>query len=121
MSAEPDAMNGPTAIDRDCTPAELKEKLERGDDFLLLDVRTTIERSVAKLEPSLHIPLRDIELRVAELDIWHDREIICLCHHGVRSALAQAMLLHHGFGKVRNLVGGIDTYSAEVDPGIARY
>jgi rhodanese-related sulfurtransferase len=118
VSAHPE---NPDAVNPECSPAELKEKLDRHDDFLLLDVRTTVERSVAKLEPSLHIPLRDVETRIVELDPWHDKEIVCLCHHGVRSGMAQALLTHHGFSKTRNLEGGIDAYSADVDPGIPRY
>ncbi|MDE3118191.1 MAG: rhodanese, partial [Nitrospirota bacterium] len=43
------------------------------------------------------------------------------CHHGMRSADATGFLLQQGFSNVKNLVGGIDAWSIQVDPNIPRY
>ncbi len=104
-----------------CMPAELREKLARGDDFLLLDVRTDEEWRIARIEGARLIPMDAIRGSLDALEEHLDGEIIVMCHHGVRSANVQGYLLSQGFTRVRNLVGGIDRYSAEADPSIPRY
>ena len=48
-------------------------------------------------------------------------EIIAVCHHGMRSADATGFLLQQGFGNVKNLIGGMDAWSTQVDPSVPRY
>jgi sulfur-carrier protein adenylyltransferase/sulfurtransferase len=100
------------------TPRELKDKLDKKEDFLLVDVRDTYESSVASIGGHL-IPLVELGHRHAELD--PKKEIVVYCHHGVRSLSAVNFLKSLGFEKVHNLSGGIDRWSIEVDPTIARY
>lgn len=104
-----------------CTARELYDKLRNGDDFVLLDVRTDEELALARLDPCLHIPMHQIEDRIAELDHHREREIIVLCHHGIRSGMVTAFLLREGFRRARNLGGGIERYSVEADPSIPTY
>ena len=63
----------------------------------------------------------ELEDRVDELSDWRNKEIVVMCHHGVRSQLAQSFLRHMGFQHVRNLTGGIDAYAREADPVVNRY
>lgn len=86
---------------------------------VLLDVREPWEVEVAHVTNSTHIPMGQIPARLAELD--PQRPIICLCHHGVRSARVALFLKHHGFENVYNLTGGIDAWSLDVDPSVAMY
>jgi adenylyltransferase/sulfurtransferase len=65
------------------------------------------------------IPLGRIGASMAELA--RDREIVLYCHHGVRSLAAAEFLASQGFNGVWNLSGGIDRWSAEVDPSIPTY
>ena len=104
-----------------CTVEELGQKQTRGDAFLLLDVRTAEELAMASLEGAHHIPLDLLEAELHQLEAWRDGEIVVMCHHGVRSAMAQRFLLSEGFSNVRNLTGGIDAYSSRVDSAISRY
>lgn len=104
-----------------CSPAELREKLARGDDFLLLDVRTRQEWELAHIEGAVLVPMDSIRTSLGDLEEHLDREIVVMCHHGVRSANVQGYLVTQGFSRVRNLVGGIDRYSTEADPAIPRY
>ncbi len=104
-----------------CPPRELGDKLERGDEFCLLDVRTPEELELARIDSCLHIPLNELPERIQELEPWRDKEVVILCHHGMRSEMAQQFLRQQGFRRVRNLRGGIDAYSSEVDERIARY
>ncbi len=101
------------------SPLELKQKKERGESFLLLDVREQMEFQFARIPDSMLIPLAQLPSRLGELD--PDQEIITVCHHGVRSLTALGILVKNGFTKVKNLTGGIDAYSLTADPSIPRY
>ena len=109
-------------IHSNCTPQELAEKRQQDDGgFLLLDVRSDQELELAALHPCKHIPLHELQERVGELAAWRDKEVICLCHHGIRSATARNFLAAEGFTHARNLAGGIDAYALDVDPDLPRY
>ncbi|MCX7633894.1 MAG: rhodanese-like domain-containing protein [Turneriella sp.] len=101
------------------TVHELKAKIERGDNFILLDVRTHNELDICRFENALHIPLHELARRFVELD--PNAEIIITCHHGGRSQQAAYFLLQKGFRNVSNLVGGIDAWAALIDTAMARY
>ncbi|MBL7647836.1 MAG: rhodanese-like domain-containing protein [Candidatus Hydrogenedentes bacterium] len=104
-----------------CTVQELKEKRDRGDEFVLLDVREAEELTIAAIAGASHVPLGDLPMRAPELSAWKDREVICMCHHGMRSARAQQILQNAGFTNVRNLTGGIHAWSVLIDPAVAQY
>jgi rhodanese-related sulfurtransferase len=86
---------------------------------LLLDVREPDERELAAIEPSLHIPMRDVPERLSELP--KDRAIVVYCHSGTRSAMIAGFLEGKGYRDVANLSGGIDAWSRTVDPKVPRY
>jgi rhodanese-related sulfurtransferase len=65
------------------------------------------------------MPMQTVPDRLAELN--PDEEIVCICHHGMRSMQVALFLEHHGFGKVINLAGGIDAVSRTVYPHIPVY
>ena len=100
------------------TPRELKEKLDRGEDIFILDVREPHEYQICNLHGHL-IPLGELPRRVHELD--SAREIVAHCKSGKRSAQAVDFLRQAGFRKVYNLRGGILSWSTEVDPRVPRY
>jgi rhodanese-related sulfurtransferase len=101
------------------SPKELKSRLDKGDKLVLLDVREQWEYDLAKLTGSILIPLATLPQSMAKLN--RDTEIIAICHHGMRSADATNFLLQQGFANVKNLVGGIDAWSTQVDGTVARY
>ena len=90
---------------------------------LVLDVREPWEVAHAALTlPGIetrNIPLARIPEEVGKLD--PAQSIVCICHHGVRSLQVVAFLERQGFGSVYNLAGGIDAWSRDVDPSVARY
>ncbi len=102
----------------DISPRELKERLDSGIALLLLDVREDWEFETSRIEGSRHVPMGDLSGRVSELD--SEAETVVICHHGARSAHVAEALSRAGFGKVRNLAGGLDAYS-DVDPGVGQY
>lgn len=101
------------------TPRELKDKLKSGEKVFLLDVREPWEYALAKLEGSQLIPLGTLPQSLGKLD--RNVEIVAYCHHGMRSADAVGFLLQQGITQVKNLIGGIDAWSVEVDPTVLRY
>ncbi|MFL5581067.1 MAG: molybdopterin-synthase adenylyltransferase MoeB [Gemmatimonadaceae bacterium] len=101
------------------TPRELAEKLRRGDDFDLIDVREPHEHAYARIEGARLVPLAAVPRAAASMD--PSRELVLYCHHGMRSLAAAERLRELGFARVVNLAGGIDRWSAEVDPKVRRY
>lgn len=94
-------------------------RMKRRDPPLLLDVREPDEREAAAIEPSLHIPMRDVPSRLAEIP--KEREIVVYCHGGTRSAMIAGYLEARGYSDVANLAGGIDAWSLRVNPKVPRY
>jgi len=101
------------------TPGRLETLIGAGRAPLLLDVRNALEWRICRLEGARHIPLHDLPGRLGELDRASD--LVVYCHHGIRSAQAVELLRRSGFARVRNLTGGIDAWSVEVDPAMPRY
>ena len=99
--------------------AELRDRIEHGDELTLIDVREPHEWQIAHLPGAKLIPLHSIPARASELD--SSREIVLHCHTGIRSMRALEFLRQAGFRKLRNLRGGIDAWSRDVDPGVPRY
>jgi sulfur-carrier protein adenylyltransferase/sulfurtransferase len=100
------------------TPRELKQRLDRGDDLFVLDVREPHEYQICNINGYL-LPLGDLPRRVNELD--SSREIVAHCRSGKRSADAAEFLRKAGFRKIWNLKGGILAWSDEVDPSMPKY
>jgi rhodanese-related sulfurtransferase len=90
---------------------------------LLLDVREPWEFQLAAIQlpgaATQNLPMGQIPQRLTELD--PAQPILCICHHGMRSAQVVAFLERAGFESVYNLAGGIDAWSAQVDPSVPRY
>jgi adenylyltransferase/sulfurtransferase len=102
------------------TASELKQRLDKGEDIQIVDVREPHEVAIAKIPNSIHIPLGQIVNRASEID--PNREIVVHCKMGGRSAKAIEALKRSGFtGKLTNLKGGITAWSNEVDPRVPKY
>jgi adenylyltransferase/sulfurtransferase len=93
---------------------ELKEKLDRGDEVLILDVREPQEYQINRIPGSVLIPLGELPERVREID--GSREIVVHCKTGGRSARAMDFLRGAGFRRVRNLKGGVVQWVDRIDP-----
>lgn len=100
-------------------PQEVVSMLEHGEGVRLIDVREPLEHRIASVKAAELVPLSDLPGIVDRLD--RGEEIVVMCHHGIRSASACAFLVANGFTRVRNLAGGIDRWSVEVDPNVPRY
>jgi rhodanese-related sulfurtransferase len=102
-------------------PRQLAERLRRGDRLWLLDVRHHWEHELARLPDQALIPLHELPSRLDEIEPGPDTQIVCYCHHGIRSLSAAALLREAGFNDAVSLAGGIDLWSELVDPSVPRY
>ncbi|HXG32830.1 MAG TPA: molybdopterin-synthase adenylyltransferase MoeB [Bryobacteraceae bacterium] len=100
-------------------PVEVKAKMDRGERFVLIDVREPHEYQICRIPGARLIPLGELPRRVHELDSAD--EIIAHCRSGVRSAKAVDFLRQAGFRKVKNMKGGILAWSDKVDPSVPKY
>jgi rhodanese-related sulfurtransferase len=102
------------------TPTELKARLDRGENFRLIDVREADEWAMARLPKAELIPLSEFQQRAAA-ELLPEESLVLYCHHGMRSGRAQAYLKARGYSGVLNLTGGIDAWALQVDPTMKRY
>jgi rhodanese-related sulfurtransferase len=103
--------------------SQLRDFAATTPGVLLLDVREPWEVALARIDlPGLaqrHLPMGEIPTRLSDLDA--SQPVVCLCHHGVRSAQVVAFLARQGHEHAYNLEGGIDAWSVLVDPRVPRY
>jgi len=115
--SESDTLAGTTTDD--ITPRELKERLDRGEPIVVVDVREPQEYQINRIAGSKLIPLGELPQRYEELD--QNAAIVCQCKSGTRSAKATGFLRSIGFKNVRNLAGGILGWIDQVDPSQPKY
>jgi rhodanese-related sulfurtransferase len=98
---------------------ELAQRLAEPNPPIMIDVREPDEHAYCHIEGALLKPLAAIAQWSTELD--REVEYVLQCHTGVRSRQAANYLHSLGFKHVSNLRGGIDAWSALVDPSVPRY
>jgi len=101
------------------TVDELKDKIDKDQEVVLLDVRERMEWEIARLQKAVLMPVAQVPGRVNELSTAD--EIVVYCKTGIRSARITNFLRELGFRKVKNLVGGIDEWAERVEPEMPRY
>ncbi len=89
--------------DLEITPAEVKQRLDRGEKLVLIDVREPWEFSVCRIEGAKLIPMGTVPANLQALDT--DDEIVVYCHHGVRSLDVTVWLRGQGVER-REVAGG---------------
>ena len=117
ITPEPPPPPGLTEFELD--PEDVKKKIDRKDDFFLLDVREPHEVEICTIPGSHLIPLGQVTARVNELNSAD--EIVVYCRSGKRSGQAVEFLKQAGFRKVKNMRGGILAWSDKVDPSVPKY
>ena len=79
-------------------------------DAIIVDVRETSEYENGRLPGAVHIPLSQLDARVAEIARQGSRPVIAYCARGKRSRMEASALSKAGFGEIYNLSGGIDAW-----------
>jgi rhodanese-related sulfurtransferase len=107
---------------RDFGPSQLRAFLESTTHAaLLLDVREPWEFAICSLPDSQLLPMRHIPAAVQNRSLPDNRDIVVICHHGIRSRQVAMFLEHQGYSSVINLRGGIDAWARDLDPAMATY
>ncbi len=104
----------------DITVQELKQRLDSGEDIILIDVREPHEREICHIGGIL-VPLGTIPQKISDLAQYKDKEVIVYCRTGGRSSNAVAFLKEQGFVNPRNLVGGVHAWSDNIDNSMPKY
>jgi adenylyltransferase/sulfurtransferase len=100
-------------------PTDVKKKLDRGDDFVLIDVREPYEYQICRIPGAKLIPLGELPKHLDELD--RNAHIVAHCKSGARSQKAVNLLKQNGFKNALNMTGGILAWSDKVDPTVPKY
>ena len=101
------------------TPAEVKQRLDRGEKLALIDVREPWVFNICSIEGAKLIPMGTVPANLQALD--SDDEIIVYCHRGMRSLDVAVWLRGQGVAQAKSLAGGIERWSLEIDPNVPRY
>jgi len=102
------------------TPAEVSTLLHAGTPLRLIDVREPAEHAICHIEGALLMPMGTIPQHLNELDSMEER-IVVFCHHGMRSLSVVDWLRKQGVENCQSMAGGVDLWSAQVDPEVPRY
>jgi rhodanese-related sulfurtransferase len=112
--AHPDAL--------ELSPTHAKARLSETNRAVLVDVREPEEFALAHIEGAQLVPMQSVPAELQRLEAMADeRDLLVLCHHGVRSLQVVAWLRQHGIDNCFSVTGGIDQWSREIDPGVPRY
>jgi rhodanese-related sulfurtransferase len=106
-------------LDYEISPAQAAALLNEGK-ARLIDVREPWEFETAHIANSVLMPMGDVPAR-AHQELDPDERLVVLCHHGMRSMNVTVWLRNQEFEHAQSLQGGIDAWSAEVDPAVPRY
>lgn len=101
------------------TVKELKEKLDKGEDLLLIDCREQAEWDEAHIEQAHLHPLSTFEEEIEKLEGTDTNKlIVCQCRSGKRSLSAASELQGEGYENIFNLEGGILAWIEEGYPTV---
>jgi adenylyltransferase/sulfurtransferase len=114
----PKASDATSAVP-EVTVQDLQNMMKRNEEFFLLDVREPFEWEIAHLPGATLIPLGQLPDRLSEIP--RNQKVVVHCKSGGRSARAVGMLRDAGYEDARNVAGGINAWSEEIDPDVAMY
>jgi rhodanese-related sulfurtransferase len=104
------------------SPQEVQSRLAQGDRLVMVDVREPEEFAITRIEGAQLISMQSVPSEFQRLEsMSDDASLVIVCHHGVRSLQVAAWLRERGLNNCFSLAGGIDRWSREIDPTLARY
>jgi rhodanese-related sulfurtransferase len=108
-------------LNLEITPVEAKAKVEAGK-AVLIDVREPGEHQIARIEGAELIPMNTVPQKLQYLEGLADEKLLIVhCHHGMRSLNVVDWLRRQGVSNCQSMAGGIELWSAQVDPRVPRY
>ncbi len=98
---------------------DVNERIARGEKLMLVDVREQWEYDLCKIPGAKLIPLGALPANL--ITLLDADNVICYCHHGIRSLDAAVWLRQQGVESAKSMAGGIERWSVEIDPQVPRY
>ncbi len=97
------------------TVEELKQRLDRDKELLILDVRDAEEFTgeLQHIQGARNIPLKDLSHRIDEVNAWQERPVLLICRTDVRSAKAAQLLGKYGFSDIHVVKGGMTAWNSK--------
>lgn len=114
-------MSGKAANPLEIDCQSVKNKLDSGENFLLVDCREQDEYKTVHIKAAKLVPMSELMERVGELEPYRNSEIVVHCHHGGRSLKVATWLKQQGFANPKSMAGGIDEWALEIDKTLPRY
>ena len=103
-------------------PVEVKRRVDSGEPTFLLDVREPVAHAIAQIAGAQLVPMGTVPVMLQQIEAAADDALVVVfCHHGVRSLNVVNWLREQGVESCQSMAGGIDRWSNEIDPTIARY
>lgn len=104
------------------TPADVRKRLDAGEKILLIDVRELSEHQICNIGGARLVTMNTVPQRLQEIEALADESLLVVyCHHGMRSLNAVSWLRKQGVTNCISMAGGIDAWSAQIDPSVPRY
>lgn len=102
--------------------SDVKSRLDAGEKLVLIDVREPSEHQICRIDGASLIPMNTVPARLQDLEALADEStLVVYCHHGMRSLNTVVWLRKQGLGNCISMAGGIDAWSATIDPKVPRY
>ncbi|MEX2462398.1 MAG: rhodanese-like domain-containing protein [Paenibacillaceae bacterium] len=98
---------------KNISPQEVEAKISKGKEVQLIDVREPEEFATGRIVGSKLIPLSQFVERTNEINA--EKEVICICRSGNRSAKACVHLSSIGFNNVKNMDGGMLEWKGDIE------
>lgn len=108
-------LKNPCILMNDITVKELKQRIDAGTAPKIIDVREIHEYETGHINAE-NLPMGTVPGKLADLDAYRDQELVVCCRSGGRSGNIANYLRGQGFSNVRNLMGGMMAWKAEIDP-----
>ncbi|HWB01871.1 MAG TPA: rhodanese-like domain-containing protein [Verrucomicrobiales bacterium] len=111
----------PSSDTLEILPQAVAELRTEKEAFTFIDCREEEEWNLCRIGGAVLMPLSRFAEIARQRFIDPEERVVIYCHHGMRSAQAAMFLRQLGMNRVWSLAGGIDAWSAEIDPNVRRY
>ncbi len=114
-------MSGPASLPWEVDCRTVKQKLDAGEAFLLLDCREKSEYDTVRIAGATLLPMSELTTRAKEIEAHRNGPIVVHCHHGGRSMRVAQWLRQNGFAQAQSMAGGIHQWAEDIEPGMVKY
>lgn len=115
------SLNGPQTPPIEVDVKSVHDWQTERQNWVLIDCREASEYATASIDGAVLLPMSQWQEVASKMDEYSGKHVVVHCHHGGRSLRIARWLRENGFPSAQSMAGGIDAWSQEIDPKIARY